>query len=90
MTPESELDRLFAADHAKRLSEIPKPDAPEPKEDRMSLYAETNGFAEYDGSAHKLLSDNRALYLQQSAMTRDGRVPTAEEVREAQGQDAAP
>lgn len=33
MTPESELDRLFAAEHAARLAEIPKPDAPEPKED---------------------------------------------------------
>lgn len=57
----------------------------------MSLYAETNGFAEYEGGAHKLLSDNRALYLQQSAMTRDGRVPTAQEVREAmRDEDAAP
>ncbi len=49
----------------------------------MSLYAETNGFAEYESGAHKLLSDNRALYMQQSAMTRNGRVPTAQEVREA-------
>lgn len=59
----------------------------------MSLYAETNGFAQYEDSAHKLLGDNRALYLQQSAMTRNGRVPTAQEVREAGPvlhEDAAP
>ena len=53
----------------------------------MSLHAETNGFAEYHDSAHKLLSDNREFYLRQSAMTVDGRVPTPEEVREAMRQD---
>lgn len=42
----------------------------------MSLFAETNGFVEYDDRSHKLLSDNRALYIAQSAMTRNGRVPT--------------
>ena len=49
----------------------------------MSLYAETNGFAEYHDSAHKLLSDNRDLYLEMSRMTVNGRVPTPEEVAEA-------
>src|SRR5690606_26685185 len=55
----------------------------------MSLYAETNGFAEYHDIAHKLLSDNRDLYLEMSRMTVNGRVPTPEEVREAmrQGRD---
>jgi len=52
----------------------------------MSLYAETNGFAEYHDSAHKLLSDNRELYLEMSRMTVNGRVPTPEEVREAMRQ----
>lgn len=47
----------------------------------MSLYAETNGFVEYDDRSHKLLSDNRELYMRQSAMTVNGRVPTPEEVR---------
>lgn len=47
----------------------------------MSLYAQTFGFAAYADSAHKLLSGNRDLYLRQSAMTRNGRVPTADEVR---------
>ena len=47
----------------------------------MSLYAQTNGFADYADSAHKLLSANRDLYLRMSAMTRNGRVPTADEVR---------
>ncbi len=47
----------------------------------MSLYAQTNGFAAYADSAHKLLSVNRDFYLRQSAMTRNGRVPTADEVR---------
>lgn len=47
----------------------------------MSLYAQTNGFAAYADSAHKLLSANRDLYLRMSAMTRNGRVPTADEVR---------
>lgn len=32
-----------------------------------------NEFATYDGSAHKLLSDNRAAYFAQSAATRDGK-----------------
>lgn len=53
----------------------------------MSLYAETNGFAEYHDSAHKLLSDNREFYLRQSAMTVNGRVPTPEDVREAMRQE---
>lgn len=30
-------------------------------------------FADYEASAHKLLSDNRALYIVQSANTRDGK-----------------
>ena len=47
----------------------------------MSLYTQTNGFAAYADSAHKLLSANRDLYLRMSAMTRNGRVPTADEVR---------
>lgn len=53
----------------------------------MSLYAETNGYAEYDDRSHKLLSDNRELYIRQSAMTVNGRVPTPKEVREAMRQD---
>ncbi len=53
----------------------------------MSLYAETNGYAEYDDRSHKLLSNNRELYLRQSAMTVNGRVPTPEEVREAMRQE---
>ena len=53
----------------------------------MSLYAETNGYAKYDGRSHKLLSDNRELYMRQSAMTVNGRVPTPEEVREAMRQE---
>lgn len=47
----------------------------------MSLFAETNGYVEYDDRSHKRLSDNRALYIAQSAMTVNGRVPTPEEVR---------
>ena len=31
-------------------------------------------WAEYNGSAHKLLSDNRDAYIAQSAATRDGSV----------------
>lgn len=46
-----------------------------------SLYAQTFGFAPYAESAHKLLSDNRDFYVAMSAMTVNGRVPTAEEVR---------
>lgn len=53
----------------------------------MSLYAETNGFVEYDDRSHKRLCDNRELYMRQSAMTVNGRVPTPEEVREAMRQD---
>lgn len=30
-------------------------------------------FADYESSSHKLLSDNRALYIVQSANTRDGK-----------------
>ncbi len=29
-------------------------------------------YAQYDGGAHKLLSDNRLLYIMQSARTKDG------------------
>lgn len=47
----------------------------------MSLFAETNGYVEYDDRSHKRLSDNRALYIAQSAMTVNGRVPTVAEVR---------
>jgi len=47
----------------------------------MSLYAQTNGFAEYADSAHKLLSCNRDFYIAQSRLTVNGRVPTADEVR---------
>lgn len=53
----------------------------------MSLYAETNGYAEYHDGAHKLLSANREFYVLQSAMTANGRVPTPEEVREAMRQE---
>lgn len=49
------------------------------------------GHAEYlSQSAHKLLTDNRDLYIAQSANTRDGKVapfdpnpPSAEDVRAA-------
>jgi len=53
----------------------------------MSLYAETNGYVEYDDRSHKLLSANRDLYLQMSRMTVNGRVPTPEEVRAAMRQE---
>lgn len=56
----------------------------------MSLYAETTGYAEYDGRSHKLLSDNRELYMAMSAMTRNGRVPTVAEVRAHQSPRALP
>ena len=49
----------------------------------MSLRAETNGYADYHDSAHKLLSENREFYMAMSAMTRGGKVPTANEVRAA-------
>ena len=39
-------------------------------------------YADYNGSAHKALSDNRDDYIRQSAMTKNGRVPTMDEVRE--------
>lgn len=50
-----------------------------------------SAYAEYlSADAHKLLTDNRDLYIAQSARTRDGVVapfdpdpPSAEEVREA-------
>lgn len=53
----------------------------------MRLYAETNGFVEYDDRSHKLLSGNRDLHLEMSRMTVNGRVPTPEEVREAMRQE---
>lgn len=53
----------------------------------MSLFAETNGYVEYDDRSHKLLSDNRELYMRQSAMTVNGRVPMPEEVRAAMRQE---
>lgn len=45
------------------------------------IFAQTNGFAEYADSAHKLLSCNREFYIAQSRLTVNGRVPTADEVR---------
>lgn len=39
-------------------------------------------YADYPSAdCHKLLGPNRDLYLMQSAMTVNGRVPTMEEVR---------
>lgn len=39
-------------------------------------------IAEYDGAAHKLLCDNRRIYIAMSAMTVNGRVPSFREVRD--------
>ena len=40
-------------------------------------------YAEYNGLAHKSLCENREFYMRQSEMTRNGRVPDADEVRES-------
>lgn len=47
-----------------------------------------NAWADYDGSAHKLLTDNRDAYIAQSAQTRDGKIASFAEAKRKRDESA--